>query len=122
MPWTVFRNGLLALLLLAPFAAAGDASSAAVNTLLAQAHHSYNQGQHEQAAALLERALRIDARNPILWHNLAGVRLQQQDWARALSLAAKSNSLSVGDRMLRIRNWVVIVLACEGMQDKTCTD
>ena len=98
-----------------------DDSRAAVIALLREAKIFYEEGQSEQAAALLERALRIDPRNPVLWHNLAGVRLQQQDWVRAASLAAKSNSLAVDNKWLRVRNWVLVAQACEGMGDMDCT-
>jgi tetratricopeptide (TPR) repeat protein len=114
---------LLALaIVLCPGLSRADASASAINALLNDAYKYYGENQYEQAAAVLERALRIESRNSILWHNLAGIRLQQQDWARALSLAAKSNSLAVGDRVLRIRNWIVIALACDGMQDANCAD
>ncbi len=106
--------------LIFPVQAENSASSAAVSALLKDAHEHYTEERHEQAAALLERALRIEPRNPVLWHNLAGVRLQQEDFARALSLAAKSNSFAVDNRMLRIRNWVVITLACEGLKNEEC--
>jgi len=95
-------------------------SSAAVVALLNEAEAQFEAGESEQAAALLERALRINPRNPILWHNLAGVRLQQEDWERAASLAAKSNAIVVDDKWLRVRNWIVISLACEGMGDAKC--
>ncbi|RKZ39635.1 MAG: hypothetical protein DRQ49_10925 [Gammaproteobacteria bacterium] len=98
-------------------------SSSAVKSLLGDAKTYYEAKQFEQAAASLERAIRIDPRNPILWHNLAGVRLAQEDWKRAANLAQKSNALA-GTRekykRLRIRNWVVITLACEGMNNFNC--
>ncbi len=96
-------------------------SKAAVMTLLSEAKTFFDEGESEQAAAILERALRIDPRNPVLWHNLAGIRLQQEDWVRAASLAAKSNSLAVENKWLRVRNWVLIALACDGMGDMDCT-
>jgi tetratricopeptide (TPR) repeat protein len=46
------------------------------------------------AAATLERALRIERRNPNLWNRLAQVRLDQGDYAQARSLAAKSDALA----------------------------
>ncbi len=95
-------------------------SASAVTALLTEAKVYFEEGQHEQAAAKLERALRIDPRNPVLWHNLAGVRLQQDDWGRAASLAAKSNALAVENKWLRVRNWIIIALACEGMNDTSC--
>ncbi len=108
----------LALTLSLPVLAAD--ASAAVSALLVEAKTHFSQGKNEQAAALLERALRIQPGNPILWHNLAGVRLQQEEWAKAASLAAKANSLAVNDRWLRIRNWTVIALACDGMGNAGC--
>ncbi len=95
-------------------------STAAIQSLLREAKQNFDSNQNEQAVALLERALRIDPRNSVLWHNLAGIRLQQQDWARAANLANKSNSLAVDNKWLRVRNWVVIALACEGMADMEC--
>ncbi len=100
--------------------AADSPSSSAVAALLIEAKSEFSKGRSEQAAAVLERALRIEPQNPILWHNLAGVRLQQTEWAKAASLAAKSNTLSSKDKWLRIRNWTVIALACDGMGDKKC--
>jgi len=95
-------------------------SSAAVVALLNDAEAQFRIGESEQAAAFLERALRIDPNNPILWHNLAGVRLYQEDWERAANLAAKSNVIAVNDKWLRVRNWIVISLACQGMKDTKC--
>ena len=40
----------------------------------------------------LERALRIEPRNPSLWHELAGVRLLEGHYEQADSLAQRSNS------------------------------
>lgn len=95
-------------------------TSSAISSLINDAKKHFEAGESEQAAALLERALRIDPRNPILWHNLAGVRLQQEDWSRAANLASKSNAFANDSKWLRVRNWVVIALACEGMSDKNC--
>lgn len=98
-------------------------STSAVESLLNEAKVSYENEQFEQAAASLERALRIAPRNPILWHNLAGVRLAQEDWKRAANLATKSNTLAGNDekyKKLRVRNWVVITQACEGIGDLNC--
>lgn len=97
-----------------------DSSSSAVIALLNEAKAHFENQEFEQAAAKLERALRLNPRNPILWHNLAGVRLKQQDWQRAANLAAKSNAFAVEDKGLRIRNWMIIAWACEGMGDTEC--
>lgn len=98
-------------------------STSAVESLLNDAKTYYEIKQFEQAAALLERALRIDPRNPILWHNLAGIRLAQEDWKRAANLATKSNTLAGNKedyKELRLRNWVIVTRACEGLGDFSC--
>ena len=76
----------------------------AVTSLLAKAELREQQAQWEGAAALLERALRIEPRNARLWHRLAKVRLQQGRYAMAESLAQKSNALAKDDEELKQRN------------------
>jgi len=60
------------------------------------------------AAATLERALRIEPRNPRLWHELARVRLRQGEYAQARSTAARSNSWAGSDAGLRAANQRII--------------
>ncbi len=69
----------------------------AVVALLETAEQQANSGDLEAAAASLERAIRIDPRNPLLWHHLATVRLSQGDAQAAEQLAVKSNSLASGN-------------------------
>src|SRR6266704_2919492 len=69
------------------------------------------------AAASLERALRIEPRNPRLWQELARVRLKQGDYAQAESTAARSNSWAGGDGGLRAENWRLIAQAREARGD-----
>ncbi|MDM8559880.1 tetratricopeptide repeat protein [Candidatus Parabeggiatoa sp. HSG14] len=98
-------------------------STSAIESLLNDAKEYYETEQYEQAAATLERALRLNPRHPILWHNLAGVRLAQEDWKRAAHLANKSNTLLSDDeksKKIQLRNWVLITQACEGMGDENC--
>lgn len=65
-------------------------------------------GRLERAAAVLERALRIEPRNAVIWHRLAQIRLEQNEFRQASSLAAKSNALASGDARLRAANWRLI--------------
>jgi Tfp pilus assembly protein PilF len=60
------------------------------------------------AAATLERALRIEPRNPRLWHELAKVRLKQGDYAQAESTAQRSNAWAGSDADLRAANQRII--------------
>jgi predicted Zn-dependent protease len=74
-------------------------------------------GRLASAAASLERALRIEPRNPRLWQELARVRLKQGDYAQAESTAARSNSWAGGDNQLRAENWRLIAQARDARGD-----
>lgn len=92
-------------------APAASAVSAAVAALLRLARSQAEAGHGEQAAATLERALRIEPRNPWLWHRLAVLRLQQGYWDRAAELAKKSSVLARDHRRLLTGNLEVIQAA-----------
>ncbi|MGH8590248.1 MAG: tetratricopeptide repeat protein, partial [Gammaproteobacteria bacterium] len=66
--------------------------------LLTRARTLANAGKSEEAAATLERAIRIEPRNPWLWHRLAVLRLQEGQHSVAIELAKKSNVLARGNR------------------------
>jgi cytochrome c-type biogenesis protein CcmH/NrfG len=70
-------------------------------------------GRIANAAASLERALRIEPRNPRLWQALARVRLSQQEYMQAESCAQRSNSWAGDDAALRAENWRLIARARE---------
>jgi tetratricopeptide (TPR) repeat protein len=74
-------------------------------------------GRLANAAASLERALRIEPRNPRLWQELARVRLKQGEYAQAESTAARSNSWAGGDSALRAENWRLIAQSREARGD-----
>lgn len=92
----------------------------AVATLLAKAEQHEYQAHWEQAAALLERALRIKPRNARLWHRLATIRLQQGHYGMAESLAQKSNALARDDEELKRRN-AELIEAARGLSAKDGT-
>ncbi len=92
-----------------PSAVTGRAAA----SLLAQADSRAQTGEWEQAAALLERALRIEPRNAWLWHRLATVRLRQGRYAQAVSLANRSSSLAPADAALQTKNRRLIEQARE---------
>jgi tetratricopeptide (TPR) repeat protein len=74
--------------------AASRGGNSAVIALLEAAEQKLNAGQADQASLLLERALRIEPRNPAVWHYLGLARLAQGDQAQAEAMAAKSRSLA----------------------------
>ena len=58
-------------------------------------------------------ALRIEPRNPRLWHELAKVRLRAGRRAQAANLAARSNSFAGSDSALRAANQSIIEQASD---------
>lgn len=80
----------------------------AVVSLLDKAHADADAGKAGAAGASLERALRIEPRNPWVWQELARIRLSEGQYDQAVSMARKSNSLSGGQRLLQAINWQVI--------------
>jgi predicted Zn-dependent protease len=89
----------------------------AVASLMQSARADAAAGRLPNAAASLERALRIEPRNPRLWQELARVRLQQGDFVQAESVATRSNSWAGSDNALRAENWRLIAQAREARGD-----
>ncbi len=88
-----------------------QAGTSAIADLRDKARIKADQGQLNQAAALLERALRIQPRDAWVWNQLADIRLRQQRYPQAESLARKSNSLAGQQHDLLTRNWHLIATA-----------
>jgi tetratricopeptide (TPR) repeat protein len=80
----------------------------AVVALLDQAQTDNESGRREAADSSLERALRIEPRNPWLWHQLAQLRLDQGQYAQAITMARKSNSFAGNLSGVQAANWQVI--------------
>lgn len=91
--------------------------SPAVLALLDSAHLDMEAGKHESAALAMERALRLEPKNAVLWNRLALIRQLQGQWQQVLSLARKSNSLAAGDLRLQLQNWRLIAGACMKLND-----
>ena len=86
-------------------------SNNASTTLIESASQQYADGQLDQAAATLERALHIQPNNPATLHYLGVLRLQQGQYQQAEALAARSN-MRVGPNVaLRNRNFQLIQAA-----------
>lgn len=104
-----WRTGLLGLVLLGLPAVAG--ANAAVEALLDSAAAHVVAGDPDRAASDLERALRIEPRNPAIWHDLGQVRLHQGRYRDAITLAERSNGLAGEDAELHARNAHLIATA-----------
>ena len=94
-------------------------TSKAALALLTKARQAANEGQLSVAEAQLERALRIEPQNAVLWHYMAKLRLHQGQLSQAAGLAAKSNSLDQGDLQLQADNWRIIAHARYQKGDKS---
>jgi len=89
----------------------GQVMSPAAQGLLASAQQQLKSSNWEGAANYLERALRIEPRNAVLWERLATVRYEQREWKQAIQLAAKSNTLAGANKTLRRQNWYLMANA-----------
>lgn len=91
-----------------PFEETPVSGNPAVVALASTARSDITAYQYAKAAASLERALRIEPRNARLWHELAQVRIQQEEYQQAESLARRSNRFAGSDKKLRSANWKLI--------------
>ena len=80
-------------------------SNDAVMALLESAATHVETGNLDKAASDLERALRIESKDPAIWHDLGQIRLGQGQLNQAEAMFEKSNSLAGGLDHLRARNW-----------------
>jgi predicted Zn-dependent protease len=82
----------------------GPASSA----LAAQAHKQMSSGDLALAAATIERAMRIEPDNPLLWIELGRIRYTAGDASQAESMGRKALALSTGDPQAQSSSWHLI--------------
>ena len=95
----------------------GKADSPAVLALITEADRSSQSGDLESAVSTIERALRIDPRNPRLTYKLAVLRLKQSKPRLAEDLAKKAALLSANDRWLKRQSWLLISEARKQQQN-----
>lgn len=82
--------------------------SPAVVALMSESDRNRRAGDLDSAVAVLERALRIDPRNPTLTYKLADLRLKQEKPRLAEDLAKKAALLAAGDVVLKRQSWLLI--------------
>jgi len=89
----------------------------AVKQLTAQAEGAERAGDLNLASGYLERALRIQPRDPQLLQHMAEIKLQKEDYQQALNFAVRS--YDIGPRVGEIcsRNWRTISVAREHLKD-----
>jgi tetratricopeptide (TPR) repeat protein len=80
----------------------------ATAALVAQAHKQATGGAYEPAAATIERALRIEPENPLLWIELGQIRLSEGNAAQADGMGHKALALATGDVTAQSSAWRLI--------------
>ena len=91
----------------------------AVVSLMDQARTEASAGRLGNAAASMERAIRLEPKNARLWQELARLRLNQRDYVQAEHVAMKANTLTRGDYAIRAENWNIIAQSREARGDMT---
>ena len=82
--------------------------SPASRTLVSQAQAQRRKGDLPGATVSLERALRIEPKNPLLWLEMGRLRMDQRNYLQAENMARKALSMSVGDDSTQSAAWRLI--------------
>jgi hypothetical protein len=82
--------------------------SPASRALVAQAQAQRKKGDFPGATVSLERALRIEPNNPLLWIEMGRLRMDQQNYPQAESMGRKALSMAVGDDRTQAAAWQLI--------------
>jgi hypothetical protein len=98
-------------------AAIPSGTSPAVVALINEADRSRSRGDLDGSVVVLERALRIDSRNPTLTYKLAQLRLKQSKPQLAEDLAGKAALLAGSDLDLKRKSWLLIAEARQNQQN-----
>lgn len=96
-----------------------EASGAAapVISLVKTARAALKSGRPDQAGSSLERALRIEPRNPWVWQALASLHVLTQQGEQAESEAKKAISLGKRNPYLDVESWRLIAEARKQRRD-----
>ena len=73
-------------------------------------------GRLADSEILLERALRIEPRNPYYWHSLAEVKYRKGQYRETVQLCLKADSLAARYPQLVARNKELMAQAKKAMQ------
>jgi len=82
--------------------------SPATKALVTQAQSQMAAGNDALAASTLERALRIEPNNPLIWIEMAKLRQEEGNAAQAENLAKKALAMSTGDPRAQANAWRVM--------------
>ena len=82
--------------------------SPASRALVSQAQAQRQKGDLPGATVSLERALRIEPSNPLLWIEMGRLRMDQRNYPQAENMARKALSMSVGDDRTQAAAWQLV--------------
>ncbi len=82
--------------------------SPASQTLVNQAQAQRKKGDLPGATVSLDRALRIEPNNPLLWIEMGRLRMDQRNYPQAENMGRKALSMSVGDDRTQSMAWQLI--------------
>lgn len=85
--------------------------SAAASALVTQARTQSQSGDFAAATSTLERALRIDPDNPLLWTELGRLQLAQGNAPQADAMGHKAIALATGDAAAQASAWRLVAEA-----------
>lgn len=84
------------------------ALSPASRALVSQAQAQRQKGDLPGATVSLERALRIEPTNPLLWIEMGRLRMDQRNYPQAENMGRKALSMSVGDDRTQAAAWQLV--------------
>lgn len=82
--------------------------SPASRALVSQAQAQRSKGDLPGATVSLERALRIEPRNPLLWIEMGRLRMDQRNYPQAEAMGRKALSMAIGDSRTQSQAWLLI--------------
>jgi hypothetical protein len=82
--------------------------SPASRSLVTQAQAQRKKGDLPGTTVSLERALRIEPNNPLLWIEMGRLRMDQGNFPQAENMGRKALSMSVGDERTQAAAWQLI--------------
>lgn len=82
--------------------------SPASRALVTQAETQRKKGDLPGASVTLDRAMRIEPNNPLLWIEMGQLRMDQRNYAQAENMGRKALAMSVGDDATQSQAWELI--------------
>ena len=82
--------------------------SPASKALVSQAQAQRKKGDLPGATVSLDRALRIEPNNPLLWIEMGRLRMDQRNYPQAENMGRKALAMSVGDDRTQSMAWQLI--------------